>query len=248
MSATGNIQMRFKRLVKKMILPVLLSRFPLEKKYNPYVDICSKVTTESPIIVEGGANKGDIIARFLIDYPTPIIHAFEPIPELAKALIDRFKEYSSVIIHEQALGAQNQITTFNVNNFDATSSILPSTSESLRYHGHMVERNHEINVQMVRLDEEIDQEIDIMKLDLQGYELEALKGCGELIYKIKTIIIEIEFVPLYEQQPLFGDIDLFLREKGFNLLNLYDLSTPDPQERQLVAGDAIYLNSHYFPE
>ncbi|MDX2426946.1 MAG: FkbM family methyltransferase [Cycloclasticus sp.] len=87
-------------------------------------------------------------------------------------------------------------------------------------------------------------EVDLLKLGLQGYELVALKGCGKLLESIKIIAIEIEFIPLYDGQPLFGDIDVYLRAQGFRMLNLYELYThPDGQ---LTAGDAVYLNSKYF--
>jgi hypothetical protein len=59
-----------------------------------------------------------------------------------------------------------------------------------------------------------------------------------------VITTEVEFVPLYEGQPLFGDIDVFLRQHGFKLLNLYDLWTQE--DGQLTAGDAVYLNTRYF--
>ena len=60
----------------------------------------------------------------------------------------------------------------------------------------------------------------------------------------QVITTEIEFVSLYDGQPLFGDIDVFLRAHGFRLLNLYELYThPDGK---LTAGDAIYLNNNYF--
>ena len=101
-----------------------------------------------------------------------------------------------------------------------------------------------VDVDQVRLDGILDQDIDVLKLDLQGYELDALKGCEKLLPRIKAITTEVEFVPLYEGQPLFADIDIYLRARGFRFLNLYELWThPDGQ---LTAGDAIYLNNIFF--
>lgn len=79
-----------------------------------------------------------------------------------------------------------------------------------------------------------------MKLDLQGYELEALKGCGKLLLHCRAIITEVEFIPLYEGAALFSDLNLFLRKNNFRLYNLYNLySEPDGQ---LSSGDAVYLS------
>lgn len=103
-----------------------------------------------------------------------------------------------------------------------------------------------VEVQQVRLEDVMKgcHEIDFLKLDLQGYELEALNGCGKLLERIKIITIEIEFIPLYDGQPLFGDIDVYLRAQGFRMLNLYELYTH--LDGQLTAGDAVYLNRKYF--
>jgi hypothetical protein len=102
----------------------------------------------------------------------------------------------------------------------------------------------EIEVKLTRLDALFGEPVDLLKLDLQGYELEALRGCGEWIRQIKLITTEVEFLPLYEGQPLFSDVEAYLRERGFCLLNLYELWTqPDGQ---LTAGDALFLNRRFF--
>jgi len=98
---------------------------------------------------------------------------------------------------------------------------------------------------MVRIDSIISEaEIDILKLDLQGFELDALKGADKILKNTKLVFTEIEFTELYNDAPLFSHIDLFLRPHGFRLLNFYSLWThPDGQ---LTSGDAIYLNTKYF--
>src|SRR5262249_1788836 len=64
--------------------------------------------------------------------------------------------------------------------------------------------------------------IDFLKIDVQGYELEIMRhGTGKLANTV-MIECEAEFVPLYRGQPLFGDIQCFLREQGFVLHKLID--------------------------
>ena len=65
--------------------------------------------------------------------------------------------------------------------------------------------------------------IDVVKLDTQGSELEILEGAGTLLESISVIDTEVEFNPIYEGQPLFGDVDRFLREAGFVLWRLSNL-------------------------
>ena len=58
--------------------------------------------------------------------------------------------------------------------------------------------------------------IDFIKLDVQGAELEILKGAGNLLNSVICMNIEVWFVPVYKEQPLFADIDIFVRNKQFD--------------------------------
>jgi len=102
-------------------------------------------------------------------------------------------------------------------------------------------------VEMVRLADILpDTSIDIFKLDIQGYELEALRGANHLLKEIPLVFTEVEFIPLYQNQPLFSDLEQFLRSCGFRLYNLYELWThPDGQ---LTAGDALFINHRFYKD
>ena len=56
---------------------------------------------------------------------------------------------------------------------------------------------------------------DVIKLDIQGFELEALKGMGALLRHVKYILCEVSFKKLYHNQALFLDIANYL--ESFNL-------------------------------
>ena len=59
---------------------------------------------------------------------------------------------------------------------------------------------------------------EVIKLDTQGSELDILKGGREVLTRsVVAIALEVEFVPLYEGQPLFVDVDTFLRSSGYQL-------------------------------
>ncbi|MDF2578333.1 MAG: hypothetical protein K0S74_1817 [Chlamydiales bacterium] len=97
------------------------------------------------------------------------------------------------------------------------------------------------------------QRVDYIKLDVQGAELDILQGMGSLLNDTLIVETEIEFLPMYEGQPLFGDLDLFLRKKGFQLFKIegimgnffrpfVSLKEPFPATRQwLTAEHAIYI-------
>jgi lipopolysaccharide transport system ATP-binding protein len=62
--------------------------------------------------------------------------------------------------------------------------------------------------------------IDYIKIDTQGTELEILKGGVEVLKKVRSIEIEVEFNPIYLRQAVFSDVDAFLRNQGFVLWKL----------------------------
>lgn len=96
-----------------------------------------------------------------------------------------------------------------------------------------------------------------MKIDIQGAELEAMQSAPVLLDRLLTIRTEVEFAPLYKDQPVFADIDAVLRGKGFMLARFPQLHAwrrgtrvrgerrapgPAPVSRgQLIHGDALYI-------
>jgi len=66
------------------------------------------------------------------------------------------------------------------------------------------------------------EDIDFIKLDTQGSELWVLEGADRVLaeFCVFGIRVEVEFSPLYKNQPLFVDVDTYLRERGFALFDI----------------------------
>jgi hypothetical protein len=89
---------------------------------------------------------------------------------------------------------------------------------------------------------------DFIELDVQGGELEVLTGAARTLERTLGVQAEVEFAPMYVGQPLFADIDAFLRARGFQLFDLsrYHVrrSSAAPTRGQLLWGHALYLRDH----
>ena len=91
--------------------------------------------------------------------------------------------------------------------------------------------------------------IDFLQVDVQGADLAVLEGAGQLLEKLLAVQIEVEFSPLYSGQPLFADVDRFLRAKEFSLFDLFQSrrlrrNSPIASKRhqgQLLWGEAFYF-------
>ena len=93
-------------------------------------------------------------------------------------------------------------------------------------------------------------DIDFIKIDTQGSELDILKGAFESLNHSWGVEIEVEFQELYKNQPLFTDVDIFLREQGFELFDIqrfYFCRKTYPNitknRGQLIFGNALYFKS-----
>ena len=64
----------------------------------------------------------------------------------------------------------------------------------------------------------------LLKLDVQGFELAALKGCASLLDRFAAIYVECSFVPLYAGQPLADEVLEHLRTQGFRLAGIYNVA------------------------
>jgi FkbM family methyltransferase len=98
------------------------------------------------------------------------------------------------------------------------------------------------------------QNMDFIKLDVQGAELDILRGGGELINRnIIGLQVEVEFKEMYKQQPLFAEIDLYIRNKlGFDLFDIRKAYWKykegrgiGPSKGQLIFGDALYFRNPF---
>jgi FkbM family methyltransferase len=108
------------------------------------------------------------------------------------------------------------------------------------------------SVDTVRLDDlEPNLEMDFLKIDVQGYELEIMRNGTATLSNTVVIECEVEFLAMYQQQPLFGDVQCFLRDQGFVLHKLIDVggrpfrpfapTNPFLPMSQLLWADAIFV-------
>jgi len=97
--------------------------------------------------------------------------------------------------------------------------------------------------------------VDFIKIDTQGSELSILEGATETLSKsVFGIEVEVSFEERYKNQPLFSDIDNFLRPFGFQLFDLNLLNWKRSAGRQyggrkgqLIMADALYFkDSEHF--
>lgn len=100
------------------------------------------------------------------------------------------------------------------------------------------------NIVITKLDNILDKNtvVGIMKLDVQGYEMEVLKGASSSIERIMIIVLEMNNHNYYPGAPKYYEVDEYLRNKNFSIIDIFP-STKDLG--RLKEWDSIYLNNKY---
>jgi FkbM family methyltransferase len=178
---------------------------------------------EANTLIDAGANKGQFSLAFRALRPTAQIIAFEPLPEAADTFAELFTEDRSAELHRVALAAQDGVVQFHIADRTDSSSLLRPGSGQERAFG--VRPDRTINVTTKRMDECVDfaalRHPVLMKVDVQGGELGVFEGCKSLD-DIDFIYVELSFVELYEGQPLFDEVNDYLRGRGFTVAGVFN--------------------------
>lgn len=170
------------------------------------------ISDTSAIILECGANNGTSTEKFLNTFSNPTIHAIEPVPKHIEILNEKFGDNKNVIIHETAVGSTEGTVQINITRKSNSTSVferelLQKYQNRSNSNPELYNAENKIEVSQSRIDALVEK-ANIIKLDIEGYELNALQGATDILDSCDCVIAEVGFVPLRSGQPLFDDIDL----------------------------------------
>ncbi len=213
---------------------------PVAFSSSHWADDLKAVVPKPDVILDCGANVGQMAEAFRKQFPAASIHAFEPV----RSVFEKLQVKAETLgVHPVKAAVSDRTGTAEIN---LTSS--PEAHSLLGY----LEGNPcaqwtwavgKETVETVSLDDWCDQagvdpqRVDVIKLDVQGAELKALHGAKKLLRSVKAILLEVSFVPIYKDCPLFGEVDSFLGEHGYRRRAVY------PSDQPNNWGDALYVKA-----
>ena len=196
------------------------------KKFENFFEIIKKFDKNLQFkIVEIGAHPyGEFKEGFhiLLDhFPGSEIYAFEVDKEECEKLNKSCKK--GMRFFPIALGEKKETRKFYETYMPVCSSLYEPKQKFLELYNNLnvayLKKTSEI--QTISLDEFlVDHKIgniDFLKIDIQGAELDVFKGGVKALKKILVIVSEVEWVEQYINQPLFGDVNSFLKDQDFML-------------------------------
>ena len=185
-------------------------------------------------VVDGGANIGQFARASLNAWPSAKVYSFEPLPDVFQILQANLSAEQRFTGTNAALGEHDGNTLIHRSADSQRSSILSSSIPG-----------EQISVPLVRLDSALkDTDLtssSLLKLDLQGFELPALRGAMASLSDFDAILTEAVLEPAYDGESVLSELWAFLGQQGFQLHRVFN---PISSQRLSVAQiDAFFVRA-----
>jgi FkbM family methyltransferase len=175
------------------------------------VDFRSDVAT----IVDVGASRGQFALFAAERWPQARLICFEPLPqsrELLERVLPSGRDPGELELHVSARDDSSSLLPIG----ETQTANFPGTQEASR-----------LTVPVGVLSEQITADLArpmLLKIDVQGFELEVLEGAGDALDLVDEIFVECSFVELYTGQALAGEVVAHLHGRGFRLAGVHGMA------------------------
>lgn len=193
------------------------------------------------ILLDVGANRGQFSSVSKLIYPEVRINAYEPLLQEANIYKKVLLRWPDVQLFEIALGSTRNKKVFHVSKKADSSSILPiGKFQKILFPATSEARTTSVSV--APLDSFPDHwkcaSKALLKIDVQGYELEVLRGAVKALKHCAYVYVECSEIPLYDGQALRPTVQNFLEQHGFAHRSRHN-ETYDPKGA-LIQADHLF--------
>ncbi|HEX4958216.1 MAG TPA: FkbM family methyltransferase [Lacibacter sp.] len=216
-------------ILKKIILKAKIEFRFLQKRFDQTIVRSESINKNyirqflpaNPVIIDAGAHVGGDSIEMCRLYKGSTIHAFEPVPAIFRLLKHNTRKFKQIHCHTIALSNQNGTQTMHVSSgaSDGSSSLL-KPKDHLNDHPDVF-FNEAIPVVTQTLDawaaaQGINR-VDLLWLDMQGFELEVLKASNKILPAVTAVHMEVSTRSTYEGVPLYDEVKAWMESKGFRV-------------------------------
>ncbi len=183
------------------------------------------------------------------------VFGFEPVPEECEKLNRNASAGRRFLPYAIGDGRTHEL---RICNFPMTSSLFEPNRqfcEKFQNLAELMQVVRRVKIETKRLDDIAEiSDVDYIKMDIQGAELDAICGGMKTFGRAVVIETEVEFVPLYVDQPLFAEVDVALRELEFMFHRFKSVcgrtakpllinNNPNDAMSQMLWADAVYVKN-----
>jgi len=237
--------------LSEFIPPIFLRGYrkifsPKNRRFHPFD--CIPLDLKVQWIMDVGANIGEVAFAGLKSFPNSKIICFEPVKNTFAELERKLSPFSGrVFLNNFALGEKKEELEINITSFHGANSICRQSELHKQLNPHVRERAAE-KIVVMKLDDISPQlptsKIDVLKIDVEGYEKNVLLGGENFIRKnVVTIVIEISLMrdQSNSKQCVF-EIFTIMDSFGFKLTSCFDPHFSSNNE--LVQMDCCFRSDH----
>jgi len=200
-------------------------------------------TINPTAVIDVGGYIGAFALAMRTMLPDARVYTFEPLPDNFEKLQANMAGDEKFTAFQTALGDTAGTTDFWRCEFVASSSVLPM--EDLHKEAFpMTACSMKVTVPIARLDDYLpEMDLDgpvLMKLDVQGFEAQALAGAAETLKKVDYVLTEVSHQPLYEGQVTFEQLYDLMKSHGFTYSGGFD-ALISPADGSILQTDALFI-------
>ncbi|MGN7818495.1 FkbM family methyltransferase [Chitinophaga varians] len=191
-------------------------------------------------ILDVGANKGQFALAVAHRYPQARIYSFEPVPDTFSQLQQHTRKTPAIRTFNFALGSSNGSLEFFSNAYSHASSALQVSDKQIQLQPQTA-HTRRMMVPVKQLDQLPDlllKSPTLLKLDVQGFEQEVLRGATATLRQIDYLLFETSFIPMYNGEPLFDEMHHFVKSLGFDFIAPVGFLQSD--NLQILQMDLLY--------
>ncbi len=204
--------------------------------HQSYADI---TYTGHPVrtVFDVGANTGQSAIEYLIAFPAADIYCFEPVSKTAQILRTNLTN-PRVHCFQMAMGNAAGDATIYLNENDTTNSLIQSGTS-------IGQEKVAVTTVDLFMDDHNVRQIDLLKIDTEGFDLEVLKGAQEALRegRVQFVQVEVGFHPSNTRHVLFENIRNLLLPKGYSVFGIYDQFLEWTGQHQLRFANAVFCRT-----
>ena len=183
----------------------------IENNFHNYINKTKEEVKN--IVIVGGYVCSECVSLFH-NYPNATIHIFEPVPEFFQTLQQRYGSHNRFKLHNLAISNINGEIDFYRTSSSGSDSIFKVIENNKS--GYNFSTTTSIRVKSAQLKTILQEDIDLLSIDVQGAELEVLKGTN--LNNVSSLFLEIQMSDnkinqVYEGQCFSDDLQNYLSNK-----------------------------------
>jgi FkbM family methyltransferase len=196
-------------------------------------------------VVHVGAHDGTFALSLKEAFPDLMFHLIEPVPSTFQKLLANVASQPNMKCLNLAAGEKEEILEMFVDDFSPASSLLPYESRAIQEFP-FLGKGHAIKVQIMPLDQILQscgaEKVDMLIMDVQGYEDKVLQGAQRTLKSCDVIMSELSLQDLYRGSSTFDSVYQALVREGFRLKHL--LNPIRGTHHTILQIDGVFVRNH----